>query len=33
VWQLIGGGVGIHFPDVDEDISVAGLLDGEGWRR
>jgi hypothetical protein len=33
VWQLIGGGVGIHFPDVDEDISVAGLLDGEGGRR
>jgi hypothetical protein len=33
VWQLIGGGVGIRFPDVDEDISVVGLLDGEGGRR
>ncbi|WP_343213792.1 DUF2442 domain-containing protein [Gemmatimonas sp.] len=32
MWQLIGGGVGIHFPDVDEDISVAGLLDGEITR-
>lgn len=29
-WRLIGGGVGIHFPDVDEDISVAGLLEGNG---
>jgi len=27
-WRLIGGGVGIHFPDVDEDIAVAGLLEG-----
>ena len=26
-WQLIGAGLGIHFPDVDEDISVAGLLE------
>jgi hypothetical protein len=25
-WRLIGGGVGIHWPDVDEDISVKGLL-------
>lgn len=25
-WRLIGGGVGIHWPDLDEDISVAGLL-------
>jgi len=25
-WRLIGGGVGIHWPDVDEDISVEGLL-------
>ena len=25
-WRLIGGGVGIHFPQVDEDLSVAGLL-------
>ena len=27
-WQLIGDGVGIHWPDVDEDISVSGLLRG-----
>jgi hypothetical protein len=25
-WRLIGRGQGIHWPDVDEDISVAGLL-------
>jgi hypothetical protein len=25
-WRLIGGGVGIHWEDVDEDVSVAGLL-------
>lgn len=27
-WELIGGGEGIHWPDLDEDISVAGLLAG-----
>ena len=25
-WRLIGGGVGIHWEDLDEDVSVAGLL-------
>ena len=25
-WRLIGGGVGIHWDDVDEDISVRSLL-------
>lgn len=25
-WELIGQGVGIHWEDIDEDISVAGLL-------
>ncbi len=25
-WRLIGRGHGIHWPDIDEDISVAGLL-------
>jgi hypothetical protein len=27
-WQLAGGGFGIHWPDVDEDLSSAGLLRG-----
>ena len=26
--RLIGGGEGVHWPDVDEDISVEGLLAG-----
>ena len=25
-WELIGGGEGVHWPDVDEDVSVASLL-------
>lgn len=24
-WRLMGGGVGIHWPDLDEDIAVRGL--------
>ncbi|HEX6747692.1 MAG TPA: DUF2442 domain-containing protein [Longimicrobium sp.] len=27
-WRLIGSGDGVHWPDVDEDISVRGMLDG-----
>jgi hypothetical protein len=25
-WRLIGNGIGIHWEDLDEDLSVAGLL-------
>jgi len=25
-WRLIGRGQGIHWPDIDEDVSVASLL-------
>jgi hypothetical protein len=32
-WRLIGGGEGVHWPDVDEDISVRGMLDGIPARR
>jgi hypothetical protein len=28
-YQLIGDGEGIHWPDLDEDISVEGLLAGK----
>lgn len=28
-WRFIGGGRGIHWPDLDEDISVEGLLAGK----
>ena len=27
-WELIGPGIGIHWPDLDEDISIDGLLQG-----
>ena len=27
-WQLMGDGEGIHWSDIDEDLSVAGLLAG-----
>ncbi len=27
-WRFIGKGIGIHWEEIDEDISVAGLLDG-----
>ncbi len=27
-WELLGDGDGIHWPDLDEDLSVAGLLRG-----
>lgn len=28
-WRLIAGGRGIHWPALDEDISVANLLNGQ----
>ena len=28
-WRLIGRGNGIHWEDIDEDISVEGLLTGK----
>jgi hypothetical protein len=27
-FQLLGDGEGIHWPDIDEDLSVAGILRG-----
>jgi hypothetical protein len=27
-WELIGDGHGVHWPDVDEDISAEGMLRG-----
>jgi hypothetical protein len=27
-WRLIGNGIGIHWPDLDEDISVSSLMRG-----
>ena len=31
-WRLLGNGEGIHWPDADEDLSVAGLLAGRPRR-
>ena len=27
-WEKSGGGYGIHWPDIDEDLSTEGLLRG-----
>ena len=27
-WQICGGGYGIHWPEIDEDLSTEGLLRG-----
>jgi hypothetical protein len=32
-WQVIAAGHGVHWPDLDEDISVAGLLRGTASAR
>jgi len=28
-WRLVGNGEGIHWPDLDEDLSVDNLLSGK----
>ncbi len=30
-WELVGGGIGIHWDAIDEDISVASLLQPENF--
>ncbi len=35
-WEIAGGGYGIHWPELDEDLSTEGLLRGipaPGWDR
>jgi hypothetical protein len=32
-WELLGDGEGIHWPLLDEDLSVAGLLMGNSSIR
>lgn len=27
-WELLGAGEGLHWPEIDEDLSVSGLLRG-----
>ena len=38
-WEIAGGGCGIHWPELDEDLSTEGLLRGapaprgsDAWR-
>ncbi len=32
-WEIIGDGEGIRWPEIDEDISVEGMLTGIPARR
>jgi hypothetical protein len=35
-WRIDGAARGVHWPDLDEDLSVEGMLDGRpavGWDR
>src|SRR5207249_9648418 len=32
-WEFIGGGIGIHWEEIDEDISIASLLQPEKFMR
>jgi hypothetical protein len=31
-YEIGGGGIGLHWPDIDEDLSVAGLMAGGDQR-
>jgi hypothetical protein len=31
-YEIGAGGRGLHWPDLDEDLSVAGLMAGVDWR-
>ena len=31
-YEIGGGGVGLHWPDLDEDLSIAGLMAGVDWQ-
>jgi hypothetical protein len=32
-FEILGDGQGVHWPDIDEDISVEGMLSGGPARR
>ena len=32
-YEIIGDGLGVHWPEIDEDISVEGMLCGNPARR
>ena len=31
-YELLGGGTGIHFPELDVDLYVPGLIEGGVWE-
>ena len=31
-YEIGGGGTSLHWPEIDEDLSVAGLLAGADWQ-
>lgn len=31
-YEIGGGGVSLHWPEIDEDVSVASLLAGADWQ-
>ncbi|MDH4078471.1 MAG: DUF2442 domain-containing protein [Nitrospira sp.] len=32
-WEILGDGQGVHWPEIDEDISVEGMLHGMPAHR
>jgi len=30
--EIGGGGISLHWPEIDEDLSVANLMAGADWR-
>jgi hypothetical protein len=31
-YEIGGGGTSLHWPELDEDLSVAGLMSGADWQ-
>jgi len=31
-YEIGGGGVSLHWPEIDEDLSIAGLMSGVDWQ-
>ena len=31
-YEIGGGGTSLHWPELDEDLAVAGLMAGADWR-
>lgn len=31
-YEIDGGGISLYWPDIDEDLSIAGLMAGVDWN-